>query len=200
MDIHPISDLQRFPVQVQSFWKSKIVTTDPPKYYPHTEYSIIYDLLSTDTVFLAVLMLRSRDKLNYQRFWRSAANASLTINLSFFPWDWKQSDKVQISFYQQVPIQGGGVSVVTNSSRLKQDPKQLVHNWEKAHCKIQTGAVVPFASIDIPGPLQAEVLLVAKGDTQKTQGKWRLKPSLNDGLPDSLAFLTNGRCTGTIDL
>jgi hypothetical protein len=58
-----------------------------------------------------------------------------TIRFSFFPYNWHNSDDVQINHYQKVNSQGGGLRRAVNSESLKQDPQssptqRAVDNWD----------------------------------------------------------------------
>ena len=74
-------------------WVPKVVTTDPPKYIPHTEYSWACELVA-EVPLLAALILEDENGLYWGRSGRSSAAAALEIGLSFFPTTWNTSDKV----------------------------------------------------------------------------------------------------------
>lgn len=188
-----------FPVQVKGYWNSKIVTTEPPKYIPHTEYSFECELLA-ETPVLVVLFLKSDNVLHFQKFGRSAASPNINIHLSFFPYDWNNSSQVQISLYQQVISQGGGLQLAINSESLKQDPRQLVDVDLFSSGIINTGQIINLASIRLSYSIVAQFLVIPVSETESVHGRWRLKKAISAELPSSLSFLTQGRCIGQMPL
>ena len=81
-------------------WIPKIVTTDPPKYIPHTEYSWACELVG-EVPLLAAQILEDENGLYWGRSGRSSAATALGIGLSFLPTAWNTSDKVLIILSQQ---------------------------------------------------------------------------------------------------
>jgi hypothetical protein len=49
-------NIATFPVQMKCQWKEKIVTTEPPRYIPHPEYSLECELMA-EVSFLVILLL-----------------------------------------------------------------------------------------------------------------------------------------------
>jgi hypothetical protein len=137
--------------------------------------------------------------LQFHKFWRSTANSSINISLSFFPYNWKNSSQVQISFYQSVGL-GGGVRFAVDSESLKQDPRQLVEAHLFSSGIIQTGILIDFVTIRLPTPIIAQYLVMPISETESVHGRWRLKKSISKELPSYLSFLNWGRCTDRISL
>lgn len=192
-----LNGLTVLPVQAKCQWVSKTVATNPPQYIPHTEYAFYCELTAAVPV-LATLILSDGRALIYQKFWRSAAYPQLALNLSFFPYDWHYSDEVQISLYQKVPSQGGGIWLSVCSESLKRDPRQAVVAHLAEAASIYTGTVIDLAGMNLSPPVQAQVIVLVKDDTESSHGRWRLRSSLSIDLPPYLSFLRQGRCSGRV--
>lgn len=50
------SGLARIPLTVESEWVSKTVTTDPPRYTPHTEWTLAIHLRADEPIRVVALL------------------------------------------------------------------------------------------------------------------------------------------------
>lgn len=189
LDYAPIPGLTPLPVQISGRWEMKTVTTDPPQYIPHTEYSIVLDVECSE-LFLPVAMLIDAGRGRFARPWRSKARTALQLRLVFFPCDWKHSDQVQINFE--------GVCAFVDSSTLKQDPRSLTETSliGQGH-EASTGRIITVAAMLPDKQVSAQLLLILKSDTEPQKGRWALKSSAAANLPEPLRFLSTGQSAGT---
>ena len=184
----PIDDLMHVPVRVVASWIPKTVTTDPPKYVPHTEYALAWTFECAIPV-LPVMMLANGQQGQFTKPWRSSAMQALQCRLSFSPGDWKTSQQVWINFE--------GLQIIVEDLNLKHDPRTHVRTelLGEQHI-IETGCVVTLAAVDTESRIDASLLLVAKCDTDAKRGRWALKQSVGSHLPARLLFLLHGQCAG----
>jgi hypothetical protein len=182
-------DFRHTPTRIGASWIEKTVTTDPPKYVPHTEYALVFRLESDIDILLA-LMLVDAGKGQFARSWRSKARREWKLRLSFFPMDWKRSDATQVNFE--------GLSTIADNADLKHDPRPFVRTrLLDGELTVANGSVLSAAYIDINRRIECRMLAVAKMDTDANRGRWTLKPALADSLPTELRFLVSGKTGGT---
>jgi hypothetical protein len=167
------------------------------KYVPHSEYSFKCELIA-EVPILVVLLLKDEKVLQFQKFGRSSASPNIQIRLSFFPYDWHNSNDVQINLYQKVNSQGNGLRTTVNSESLKQDPRHLVETNAFSSGVIEIGKFIDLAVIWLEQPRVAQFLIVPLSETESTHGRWRLKKGNVAELPAHLSFLVQGRLTGKI--
>ena len=180
--------LKHVPIRLAGSWGEKIVTTDPPRYVPHSEYAFSFQVESDEAILL-VIMLRDGGKGQFARAWRSAARCEWELRLSFFPMDWRRSDAIQVNFE--------GLTTTIEHADAKRDPRPLVTTplLDGKHV-ITSGSILTLACIDAGRQIEGRVLAVAKADTDAKRGRWALKPSLATNLPIELQFILSGATTG----
>jgi hypothetical protein len=181
-----VAALTRVPCALSVQWRSKIVTTDPPRYTPHTEWSLCVDLAAAAPIRVAVFISdRAQTSWGVQAT-EPSTETSLTAH--FFPASWKDSDEVFITL--------GWQRMTVTDAALKQDPRQVVTLL--APTRIETGQTFKVAELQAHGVLLA-ALTVAEEDTERRrQDRWRIKPELAASLPPPAVPLTSGKQTGII--
>jgi hypothetical protein len=195
-----VRGLTQTPVRAASRWVPKTVTTDPPRYIPHTEWSWQCEL-AADIPLLAVLLLDDGRWLRWVRVGRSSAETMLRVRLSFLPYDWKRSDQIIVSLYQSARGEGIGVQVSVCSALLKADPRRHAQICLPDGDGVRSGTVIDLAKVSAGEPIRARVMLVAAGDTESCRcGRWRLKRGIAVELPPPLGFLWQGRRSGAVSL
>jgi hypothetical protein len=174
-------NLARVPLRITTEWRSKIVTSDLPRYIPHTEWSL--ELVLASRVPLRVAIFLSVGQYTEWGLLSDAASQEMELGVSFFPSDWRRSDDVQVNF-------AGRRAQVTDSA-LKSDPRDVVK--VTAPETAETGEVFDVAEL----PADAISLMaveVANVDTEsRRHHRWRIKPRLAASLPEPLVPLTSGR-------
>jgi len=177
-------------------WVPEVVTTDPPKYIPHTEYSWACQLVA-EVPLLAALLLEDEDGLYWGRSGRSSAAAALEIGLSFLPTSWNTSDKVLISLSQRGLSSPSYVQVTVDDAPLKQDPRAFVKLDLSDGALIHTGTLISIGTVNSHNALSARLVVVAQTDTESCRcSRWRIKRRTPVSLPLSLSFLNTGRWAG----
>lgn len=181
-----MADLTRVPLRLASDWRSKTVTTDPPRYTPHQEWSVALTLAASTPIRVAVFLDDGREIA-----WGLSADPSSTepeLRASFFPYDWSQSDDVQVNF-------GWQRRTVTDAA-LKNDPREIVRLTSPDAAT--TGTVVCLAELPSHG-IALSAMAIAETDTERRrEGRWRLKPELAAALPEHLRPLASGHQSGVI--
>jgi len=179
-----VADLTHLPVRVSDRWIDKTVTTDPPRYTPHTEWSLALKLAAATPLRVAVFLDRGRETA--WGLWSGAASSEIELSAKFFPHDWARSDDVQINFEWQR-------HTVTDAS-LKSDPRESVIVTTPPSS--ETGEV--FTVAELPAhEIVLKVLAIVEGDTEaRRQDRWRIKPEFSASLPDELIPLTSGSQSG----
>lgn len=177
-------------------WIPKIVTTDPPKYIPHTEYSWACELVA-EVPLLAALILEDENGLYWGRSGRRFAAAALEIGLSFSPTTWNTSDKVRISLSKQGHSMSSHVQVTVDDAPLKRDPRGFVRLDLSDGGIVQTGTLISIGTVNSHNVLSAGLVVVAQTDTESCRcSRWRIKRRIPVDLPFSLSFLKTGRWAG----
>ena len=184
-----IAGLTHVPLRIAGSWVEKIVTTDPPRYVPHTEYALSFKVRCDEELLLA-LMLMDAGKCQFARRFRSTARPEWEPKLSFFPMDWKRSNEVQVNF--------GGLYTNVDSANLKHDPRSLVTSrWLDAEHSVASGFILTAACVESSRHIECRIFTVAKRDTDAKRGRWALKPVFAAALPDEMRFLLSGATGGT---
>jgi hypothetical protein len=180
-----VSDLTRLPLAIETEWRSRTVTTDPPRYTPHEEWALGFALVASDPVRV-VVFIDGPEEIAWGLV-ASEPESATRVEVKFFPYDWSKSNDVQISFEWQR-------RTVTDRT-LKEDPRSAV--TVVAPASATTGAVIPV--VELPShSLTLSLLALAEGDTEKRrEGRWRLKPALADSLPTYGNALASGHQSGT---
>ncbi len=178
-------------------WIPKIVTTDPPRYIPHTEYSWECRLVG-DAPFLAALILDTKAGVYWSRLSRVSSSAELKLGLAFSPFDWNRSEDVSIHFSQDGHQEYGGVSFKVHDTALKKDPRDFVRFDLDDGNVLQTGTLVRTGTVSSHDSLTAQFVIVAQTDTESCRcSRWRLKRNIKVNPPATLMFLKSGRRAGS---
>jgi hypothetical protein len=178
------ANLTHVPLRVSVDWLSKTVTTDPPRYTPHTEWSLALPLAASAPIHVAVFLRRGRDTAWGLR--PGPASAEVELRADFFPHDWTRSDDVQINF--------GWQRITVTDAALKSDPRgRVVVTTPQA---AETGEVFAVAEVPAHGII-LEALVIVEDDTDhRRQDRWRITPEFSDSLTEELLPLTSGRQSG----
>jgi hypothetical protein len=183
-DDNRASGLTEVPIHASAEWREKVVTTDPPRYVPHSEWSIDVGLAAAAPVRLAVVVQGP----GFLRWGLRPEEPSSALNLraSFFPHDWSASDDVQINLSWQ--------RVTVTDPDLKADPRPFV--GVTLPSEAFTGDLTPIAIVEKHG-LELSWIAFAEGDTERRRhDRWRVRPDLTAALPEPLRGLTSGHQTG----
>lgn len=187
-ELRTIAGLNHAPARITGSWVTKTVTTDPPRYVPHLEYALCFQVVSEEELLLVPMLLEDGQG-QFAKTWRSKAKRESEFRVSFFPSDWRHSDKVHVHF--------GYSATCVEHRALKHDPRSLVRtDWLGSH-SITSGSILTVASIDAGQRIEWRVFVVTKSDTVAKRGRWALKPSLAAELPKEMRFVLNGTTSGT---
>ncbi len=178
--------LTRIPIRLAAPWRSKTVTTDPPRLTPHLEWGLTLSISADIPVRVAAFL-----EAPGETQWALSdvdASTEMELRADFFPFSWTQSDEVQVTF--------GFRRFAITDLALKNDPRMVVD------------VVVPpiamtaeaFAVARIPAhAITLTAIVIAEVDTQRRRhGRWRIDPRHADELPVRLVPLTSGYQTGVI--
>src|SRR6267143_5181118 len=98
--------LTRVPLVLSVVWRSKTVTTDPPQYPRHQEWSLEVMVAASEAVHIAAFLEDPSTCLWGLRPGPASTEGHLTA--SFFPYSWADSDDVQITFgWQRLKVADG---------------------------------------------------------------------------------------------
>jgi hypothetical protein len=178
------AELTHLPVRVSVDWLSKTVTTDPPRYTPHSEWRLVLTLAASTPIQAAVFIRHGRDTAWGLR--PGPASAEVELRADFFPYDWARSDDVQVNF--------GWQRMTVTDPALKRDPREGV--VVLAPRTVETGETFAVAEVSAHGII-LEALPIAEVDTERRrQDRWRIKPEFSATLPEPLLPLTSGSQSG----
>jgi hypothetical protein len=176
--------LTHLPVQLSVEWRSKTVTTDPPRYTPHTERGFALTLAGSAPMQVAVFLRHGQDMAWGLR--PGSAATEVELRADFFPYDWARSDDVQVNF--------GWQRIEVTDPALKSDPRERV--LVLAPPAVETGEIFAVAEIPAHG-IVLEALAIVEVDTERRrQDRWRIKPEFSTSLPAQLVPLTSGSQSG----
>jgi hypothetical protein len=177
-------------------WMRKVVTTEPPRYVPHDEYSWECALVG-ELPLLGALLLEDGKRLAWCRSGRKSAATALRVVLSFFPYCWNTSDEVQIGLSQHGEREASCIPVAVHDTALKQDPRDLVRFDLADGSVIQTGSLIRIGTVTSQRLISAGLVVVAQADTESCRcSRWRMKRRIAVDLPSALSFLKTGRRGG----
>ena len=108
--------LTAVPIHVSAEWLSKTVTTDPPRYTPHDEWTLMLKIGAEVPLRVAVFL--SQGARTSWGLHPDDPATEVDVPASFFPYDWTRSDDVQISF--------GWQRTAITDPELKTDPRGSV--------------------------------------------------------------------------
>ena len=183
-----IPGLTAVPVDASARWVAKTVTTDPPKYLPHEEWTLEWTICAGVPV-LVIPCLDDGDCRHWARGSRSTAKASVTLSLKFMPHDWRNSNAVRVvlSSPEAAP------QTDRDDVALKADPRPLVRRGGDEAGRFSTGQLISLAEIAARPPLVARALMVCASDTESARnGRWRFKGRLGLTATSDLPFLAGG--------
>ena len=176
----------RVPITIEAEWRSKTVTTDPPRYTPHLEWVVGFTLTAAEPLRAAVF-IEDAEEVAWGLV-ADNASKSLPVEIKFFPYDWTNSDDVQVSFaWQRCRV---------TDRALKEDPREVVS--VVASRRAETGVVVEVATLASHG-LTFAVLALAERDTERRrEGRWRLKVEASELVDPQVEALASGHQSGVV--
>lgn len=178
--------LTRIPLAVDSEWISKIVTTDPPRYTPHTEWTLVIHVRA-DVPIRVVALLAQPDETAWG-LQPGGPKQELELRALFTPHDWASSDDVHINFgYQRL--------VVTDPA-IKLNPRHAV--TVASAPSAQTGTVTTVARLPAHAISLAIFAVTLEDSEARRLHRWRVKPALAAQLPQQLVPLTSGHQSGVL--
>jgi hypothetical protein len=101
-----IRGLRHESISVRSRWERRTVATRRPVREEHDEHWMIF-ALESQTAFSAALILDDGHVSQFGRLPAGSASFRLTVRLSFMPFDWHESDAVDVGLYQDVTAFAG---------------------------------------------------------------------------------------------
>jgi hypothetical protein len=162
------------------------VTTDPPRYVPHLEWTLAFTVAAEQPLRLAV-MLEAPSEVA----WGLVAHTPSTspkVEAKFFPYDWSKSDDVQVNFeWQRLRV---------SDPELKDDPRRVV--TAIAPTEAETGSRIPVATLPAHDLTLALIALADRDTERRREGRWRLRPALADALEPLGSLLASGHQNGTV--
>jgi hypothetical protein len=180
--------LTRVPLVLSVVWRSETVTTDPPHYPRHQEWSLEVTVAASQAVHIAAFLEDPSTCLWGLRPGPASTDGHLTA--SFFPYSWADSDDVQINFaWQRLKV---------TDSLLKQDPRTQVQVI--APSVADAGELVEVATIPSHAVTLSIMAVAAQDTEQRRLDRWRIKPRFRATLPARVVPLTSGRQNGISDL
>jgi len=187
-------NLSKHKIKLFSEWKNKIVTTNPPKLIPHTEYYWQAQLNSIKEIYV-VLLMNYNGTTEYHKFEASSSSNQIGISISFLPHDYNKSNIVGISFYQSTNLSGSGLRINIENEKLKTNPMDLTEVVIKETDELFTGEIINLANIKIG--IRLQLLIINKDDTEISHGRWKIKKSLLEGVnKNNFPFLFKGQHIG----
>ena len=168
-------------------WIPKAVRTGGISGPLHQEWTLEIGLRCEEQpVRLAAMLLnREAGQLQHVRASPDAGNDA-TYRIHFFPYDWHNSDDVQVNVE--------GTLLAVESHALTREPNMSARLLVEVGDRLTTGAVVDVVSLADSGWV-AQVALLAQSDTKKDRTRWHIRCPGQDqaGIYE---FLWSGRRTG----
>ena len=176
----------RIPLDIESAWQSKRVTTNPPIYTAHLEWALAFTITAAEPLRLAVLV-EAPSEIAWGLVARDAST-NAQAEAKVFPYAWSDSDDVQVNFeWQRASV---------TDPQLKEDPRQVVRVI--APRQAETASRIPVATLPAHD-LTLAVMALAERDTEpRREGQWRLKPALAEAIEWHGAVFASGHQSGTI--
>jgi hypothetical protein len=179
-------ELMRMPVAVSVEWRSKRVTTDPPRYAEHLEWEAAIALRAPGPMRVAALLTHGNE--THWGLQSDEPAAELELSAKFFPWRWRTSEAVQVSFE-------GRRTRVTDAA-LKQDARAVA--LVTAPASARTGEITSVLQLPAHA-ITLSFIAFAEGDTETRRlHRWRVKPAVMAQLAERLAPLASGYQSGTL--
>jgi hypothetical protein len=165
-------------------WASRTVTTDPPRYTPHLEWSLEVALSSTQEFRPAAFVQHGEE------YWwglgTHGAGTQAELSIKFLPHNWRSSDDVQVNLE--------GLRFNVHDPLLKSDPQKVVSVIIPAEVSI--GELIPIAELRQHN-LSLLIMAIALVDTEARRlDRWRMLPRIASVLPEPIRGLGSGRQTG----
>jgi hypothetical protein len=166
-------------------WVTEARRTHIPPAPTHNLWSLEIDFSCESSPVRAAAMLVTDTELLYARGWADELSSVVAYKIHFFPFDWDNSDDVQIYI--------GGIRRAVTSSLLKFEPVQAVRVLVKVGDTLRTGVVEDVVEFLDTG-WAAQVALIAKSDTKNDRTRWHVRANLGEAGP--YAFMSTGRRSG----
>jgi hypothetical protein len=182
----PASAEASIPVGVAVAWRSKAVTTDPPRHAEHLEWQAVFTLTAPAPIRVVALLERGGE--THWGLRPEEPARELELSARFFPWRWRTSDAVQVGFE-------GRRTRVTDRA-LKQDARAVAEIVAPASARTRQRTEL----MRLPAhAIVLAFLAFAQEDTETTRlGRWRLSAAVASELPELLAPLASGYQSGTL--
>ena len=168
-------------------WTSKVVRTGGPSGPLHDEWALSVRL-NCDAPARAVAFLDHDGVRRHARDWARRAERVAELRVSFDPYEWEDTDKVQIN------TAAGGIRVQVESAALKADPVATTTVDVEPGMPVFTGVPIRILSIPDVG-IALGVLLVRSTDTKADRTRWRVRDEHADSLGE-FSFLSAGERAG----
>jgi len=177
-------NLTRRPLRVLTKWETKMVTTDPPKYTPHTEWSLVVTLIAPTPVRVIALLVHGPD--TSWALQPAPPSEQVELRALFSPFDWRRSEEVGIRWE--------GLRWSVTDRALKVRPPEVV--LTRVPRIAETGEIFPVAELTTHASVLS-AMAVVQGDTERRRmRRWRIRPRLAENGGDRLVALASGRQSG----
>jgi hypothetical protein len=184
--MRPLGGCEHLPVVVTRVeWVAEARRTHIPPAPTRNLWRLEIDLSCESSPVRAAAMLVADAELSYTRGWADQPSSVVAYKIHFFPFDWDNSDDVQINIM--------GIRSAITSSLLKFEPRQAVRLLVSVGDTIRTGVVEDLVEF-LDSGWTAQVALIAKSDTKNDRTRWHIRGNLGSAGP--YAFLSSGRRSG----
>lgn len=181
-----MEQLTRTPVSVSVEWRSKAVTTDPPRTTEHLEWEAAVTLRAPAPIRAVALLEHGRE--THWGLLPDEPAQELELSARFSPWRWRTSEAVQISF--------AGRHIRISDAALKQSARDVATIPAPGHT--ETREVMSVLRLD-DHAITLAVIAFALADTEERPlGRWRVRPEVAAQLPGRFASLASGYQSGTL--
>ncbi len=184
--MQPSSGMTRMPVTISVAWRSRSVTTDPPRASQHLEWEVAFALTASEPMRVAALAEHGSETQWVLVSGEPAREVELSAQ--FAPWRFRTSDAVHVGFE--------GRRIRVDDRALKQDARNVAQ--VTAPERAETGRVTGILAL--PGhAIRLAFIAFAQDDAEvRRLGRWRVDPAVAASLPAPLAPLASGYQTGTL--
>lgn len=181
-----VHELTRMPLAVSVEWRSKAVTTDPPRTTQHLEWHAALTLRAAEPMRVAALVEHGGE--TQWALGTREPTHELELSVHFVPWRWRTSDAVQVNFE--------GRRIRVDDRALKQDARDVA--TITAPESARTGEVTSV--LHLPGhAIVLSFIAFAEDDTESRRlGRWRVRPEVAAQLAERFVPLASGYQTGTL--
>ena len=178
--------LTRTPVSVSVEWRSKAVTTDPPRTSEHLEWEAAFTLRAPEPIRAVALLEHGRE--THWGLQPDDPTRELELCARFSPWRWRTSEAVQISF--------AGRHIRVTDAALKQSARDVA--TIAAPARTQTCEVANVLRLDGHAITLAFIAFALADTEERPLGRWRVRPEVAAQLPARFASLASGYQSGTL--